>query len=149
MQLTATRTIRRPAGDVFAFVADAANNPRWQRGMRSCEWTSPPPLAVGSTYRQEAGFLGRTIITDFVVEELEPGVSVAFRSTAGPFPIHVRRSVTPAGPGATRVEARIDGRPGRFFRLGAPLIRRLAQRSVDSDYDRLVALLESERSGQQ
>lgn len=38
-----------------------------------------------------------------------------------------------------RVTARISGGPGGAFKLVAPVIRRLAQRSVDADYDRLVA----------
>lgn len=33
MQLSASQTIDRPADEVFAFVSDAANNPRWQQGM--------------------------------------------------------------------------------------------------------------------
>lgn len=31
--------------------------------MRSCRWTSDPPIGVGSTYDQVASFLGREIIT--------------------------------------------------------------------------------------
>ena len=141
MRLTAARTIRRPADEVFAFVSDATNNPRWQRGMRSCEWTSPPPIGLGSTYRQEAAFLGRHIVTDFQVVDHQPGRSVTIRSTSGPFPITVRRSVTPLDAATSRVEAEITGDPGRFFRLARPLVQRLAQRSVTGDYDRLEALL--------
>lgn len=142
MQLSAAQVIRRPAEDVFAFVSDAANNPRWQGGMRKCEWTSPPPIGVGSTYRQEAAFLGRRIVTDFVVVAHEPRRSVTIRSTSGPFPITVRRSVTPIDASSSRVEAAITGEPGRFFRIAGPLLQRLAQRSVTADYRRLKALLD-------
>lgn len=142
MQLSAAQVIRRPAEDVFAFVSDATNNPRWQRGMRSCRWTSPPPIGVGSTYRQEAAFLGRRIVTDFEVVAHEPGRSVTIRSTSGPFPITVRRSVTPIDASSSRVEAAITGEPGRFFRIAGPLLQRLAQRSVTADYRRLKTLLD-------
>ena len=74
MRLSASQIIQRPADEVFGFVADVTNNPRWQRGMRSCAWTSPPPITVGSTYRQEASFLGRPLVTDFEVVDHEPGV---------------------------------------------------------------------------
>ena len=50
--------IERSADDVFAFVSEFPNNPRWQRGQVSCTWTSEPPLRVGSTYDQHARFLG-------------------------------------------------------------------------------------------
>ena len=133
MELSAFQTIDRPADEVFAFVSDASNNPRWQRGMRSCEWTSPPPIGVGSTYRQEAKFLGRTVVTEFEVVDHEPGRSITIRSTSGPFPITVRRSVTPTDGSTTRVEAVIGGDPGRFFRIAGPLLQRLAQRSVTGE----------------
>lgn len=142
MKLSAAATIDRPADEVFAFLADAANNPRWQRGMRTCAWTSPPPIAVGSTYRQEARFLGRPVITEFAVVDYEPGRSITLLSTSGPFPLRVRRSVRPITATTTRVEAAISGEPGRFFRLATPLVRRLAQRSVTADYRRLQALLD-------
>lgn len=143
MQLSAAQTIDRPVGEVFAFVSDATNNPRWQRGMRSCAWTSPPPIGVGSTYRQEAKFLGRTLVTEFEVVDHEPGRSITMRSTSGPFPITVRRSVTPIDASSSRVEAAISGDPGRFFRIAGPLLQRLAQRSVSADYRRLKALLDA------
>lgn len=141
MQLSASQVIRRPAGEVFAFIADAANNPRWQRGMRSCEWTSTRPIAVGSTYRQRASFLGREVVNEFVVIDHGP-TSITIRSTGGSFPIVVQRSVTPIDGSTSRAEASIAGEPGRFFRLAGPVLRRVAQRSVDADYRRLKELLE-------
>jgi len=97
---------------------------------------------VGSTYEQRARFLGRTVTSTFVVTDHEPGRSITIESTSGSFPITVRRSVEPIDEGRTRVTAEIDGDPGRFFRLFGPLLRRLAQRSVNADYARLRAILE-------
>ncbi len=143
MELFASREIARPAEEVFSFVADAANNPRWQKGMRRCEWTSPPPIAVGSVYEQEASLLGRRIVSRFEVTDYEPGRSITITTIESTFPITVRRSVEPLGPGRCRVKARISGQPGRLFTIAGPLLRWWAQRSVDADYDRLVQLLES------
>jgi hypothetical protein len=142
VELAATRIVRRPAAAVFDFVADSANNPKWQKGMQSCVWTSLPPTSVGSTYEQEARFMGRQVKTSFRVEHFEPGRSITIASTSGSFPITVRRSVEPIDDATSRVTAAISGEPGRFFRLAGPLLRRLAQRSVDADYDRLVGMLE-------
>jgi uncharacterized protein YndB with AHSA1/START domain len=145
VDLHVTRPINRPAAEVFDFLANAANNPRWQKGMRSCVWTSSGGLRLGATYRQEARFLGRTLRNDFEVIAYEPGRSVTIRSTGGSFPITVRRSVEPTDPHSSEARAEISGEPGGFFRLAGPLLRRLAQRSVDADYDRLRGLLESPR----
>ena len=143
MDLHVTRQINRPAAEVCDFLADAVNNPRWQKGMRSCVWTSQGGLQVGATYRQEARFLGRTVHSDFRVTAYEPGRSITIQSTGGSFPITVRRSVEPAGPHSSRAIAEISGEPGGFFRVAGPLLQRMAQRSVDADYDRLRDLLES------
>lgn len=143
MRLSVDCEIGRPAGEVFAFVSDASNNPRWQKGQRSCEWTSPPPIGVGSTYQQEARFLGRTVINRFEVIEYEPGRAITIESTEGSFPITVRRSVEPVDASSTRMRAEIEGEPGGFFRLVGPILHRFAQRSVDADYARLKRLLEA------
>jgi len=142
MRMSAEREISRPAEDVFAFVSDSSNNPRWQKGQQSCQWTSAPPIGVGSTYEQRARFLGRTLLNKFEVIEYDSGRSITIRSVEGSFPIEVRRSVEPIGPDRTRMRAEISGEPTGLFRLAGPLVQRFAQRSVDADYDRLKSLLE-------
>jgi len=144
MKLSATREIAKPATDVFAFFSDASNNPSWQKGQRSCVWTTPPPIGVGSMYDQEARFLGRRVFTRFEVVEFDPGRAMTIQSIQGSFPIRVRRSVEPIGSDRCRVVADISGEPAGFFRLASKPLQRLAQRSVDADYDRLKKLLESE-----
>lgn len=143
MQLSAECQVERPAEAVFTFISDSSNNPQWQRGQRSCVWTSSPPIRVGSTYDQEARFLGRTVINRFRVTELVPSRSITIQSTEGSFPITVRRSVEPLDENRSRVTAEIRGEPGGFFRLVLPLVRSLAQRSVQADYRRLKQLLEA------
>jgi hypothetical protein len=73
----------------------------------------------------------------------EPGRSITIESTEGSFPIEVTRSVEPLDATRSRVKAEIRGEPGGLFRIGGRLLQRLAQRSVDADYDRLKKLLES------
>jgi uncharacterized protein YndB with AHSA1/START domain len=140
MRLSAERSIPRPAAEVFEFLADAANNPRWQKGMRRCEWTTPPPTGIGSVYEQEAKFAGRSIISRFEVTTFEPGRSITIETVESTFPISVTRTVEPTSDGC-RVTAAISGGPGGVFLVLAPLLRWMAQRSVDADYDRLVEQL--------
>jgi uncharacterized membrane protein len=142
MKLASTVEIDRPADEVFAVISDFSRNPEWQGGMKSAHWTSEPPRGVGSTYQQVARFLGRDVITTFEVLAYEPGRSVTIESRESSFPITVTRSVEPLGPDRTRVSARIEGEPGRFFRLFGPLLRSMAERSVKRDYERLRRLLE-------
>jgi uncharacterized membrane protein len=135
-------TIRRPADEVFAFVADAENNPRWQQGMRSCRWTSDGPIGIGSTYEQRASFLGRDIESTFVVDAFEPGRSITIRTTESTFPITVTRAVEPLPDGGCLVRAHVQGDASGVFRLAAPVMRWMVGRSVRADYRRLRTLLE-------
>jgi hypothetical protein len=144
VELRATREIARSADEVFAFFSDASNNPKWQAGMISCEWTSPPPIAIGSTYEQRARFMRREIVSTFVVTRFEPNRLIEIETVESTFPIDVVRAVEPVDEGSCRVSALITGGPeGALSRLAAPLMKRRAQKSVDADYDRLVQLLES------
>lgn len=134
--------IARPAEEVFAFVADMANNPDWQKGQQSCEWTSEPPLRLGSTYDQTASFLGKTITSSFEVTEYEHGHRIRIVSTQGSMPIDVTRTVEPLGPDRCRVGARVRGTAPRAMRLLGPLLDRMVRSSVEKDYRRLRDLLE-------
>lgn len=144
MRMAANRVIRRPAHEVAEFFFDASNNPRWQQGMVSCEWTTPPPIAVGSTYEQRAKFLGQDVISTFEVTALEPGHLIAIDTIESTFPIRVVRQVESIDESSCRVSAEISGGPERGpMRWLEPLMASRAQKSVDADYDRLVQLLES------
>lgn len=126
-------------GDV---IADFSRNPGWQRGMKTAEWVTEPPLAVGSRYVQRAGFLGREIRSLFEVIELDPGTLVTIDTVEGTFPITVTRSVTPEGNGCL-ISADVRGDAGGLFGLMKPLLRILVRRSVAGDYKRLKRLLEN------
>lgn len=142
IEVTATTNIDRPAEDVFAYLADMAQNPTWQRGMRRCTWTSDPPLKVGSTYDQEATFLGKQIVSSFEVVEFVPGERIRIRTTGGTMPIDVTRSVTPLPDGRAAVGAVVRGDPSGVFAMAAPIMRTLVSWSVRRDYRRLKEALE-------
>lgn len=145
IEVTASVSINRSAEDVFEFLADMANNPRWQQGMRSCTWTSEPPLALGSTYDQEASFLGKKIVSSFEVVEFEPGTRIRIRTTGGSMPIDVTRTVTDRPAGTSVVGAIVRGDSSKLFKIADPVMKRMVERSVRGDYRRLKTLLENER----
>lgn len=142
MEVDVTVTIDRPATEVFDFIADMENNPRWQKGQRSCTWTSEPPLRVGSTYDQVARFGGREIRSSFEVTELDAD-RIRIVSTAGTMPIDVTRTVAPEGRDACSVSAIVAGEPPKAMRLLGPVLKTMVRRSVTADYNRLKELLEA------
>lgn len=76
-------TIRRPAGEVFEFVADGLNGPRWRSGITDIALVSGS--GVGATYKQGVkGPGGRRVDADFRVTASEPNRRLAFEAIAGP-----------------------------------------------------------------
>ncbi|HEX6310634.1 MAG TPA: SRPBCC family protein [Acidimicrobiia bacterium] len=138
----ASSDIDLPPAEVFAFLADATNNPRWQRGMRSCTWTTDPPITVGSSYDQIARFLGKDVVTHFEVVELEPPHRVTIRSRPGSsFPLTVTRTVEALGERRCRATEVVNGDPRGFYRIFTPLLAAMVRRSMRADHHRLAELL--------
>ena len=131
--------IERPAAEVFAFVSDFANNPRWQKGMQVCRWTSEQTRQIGATYVQEARFMGRRIDTHFRVSEYVGGERISIESTQSTFPLQITRSVEARGEGRCEVRAHIRGQPTGILKLFGGMV----QSTVAKDYRVLKALLEA------
>ena len=134
-------TIQRPAGEVFGFIADGLNGPKWRTGILDIAHVSGS--GVGSTYKQGVkGPGGRRINADYRITTYEPNSRLAFEAIAGP--------VRPAGEylleevdGGTRLTFTLNAELGgikRFFMGGA------VQKTMDSEVEateRLKVLLES------
>ncbi|NNF53651.1 MAG: hypothetical protein HKN03_04320 [Acidimicrobiales bacterium] len=142
METTTQITIERPADLVFSVVSDMSRNPEWQKGMKSCTWTSDPPIREGSTYDQVAEFLTRNIITSFEVVEFEPDRKIRIKSVKSTFPLDITRSVEPTGEFRCQVTAVVTGEPSGVLKWLNPMIKPLVARSVRKDYERLKVLLD-------
>ncbi len=130
------------AKTAFALLSDFSKNPDWQDGMVRCTWTSTGAIDVGSTYEQEARFMGKAILSTFQVTQFTPNRSVSIESLVSTFPIQVRRWVEPLGPKSCRIHAKVTGQPPWYMRL--PGMGTMVARSVAQDYERLKRLLESD-----
>lgn len=64
-----TARIAATPAEVYAFLAEPANLPRWQTGIVSSERTSPPPTAAGSTARVVLELMGKRVAAEITVRE--------------------------------------------------------------------------------
>jgi uncharacterized protein YndB with AHSA1/START domain len=116
--------IARPPGEVFAFVADAENAPRWRSGVLDIRREPGGGPGVGARYRQGVkGPGGRRVDADIEVTEYEPDRVVAFRTVAGPVRPHGRFTLAPAE-GGTRVRFELQAALRGLKRLMAPMVKR-------------------------
>jgi uncharacterized protein YndB with AHSA1/START domain len=78
-----TITIDRPPDQVFAFLANPANDRRWRSHVKEISASTPP--AVGSRIHQVIeGPGGRGIPADIEITAYEPPSRYAFQVVAGP-----------------------------------------------------------------
>jgi uncharacterized membrane protein len=146
INVTIRTEINIPASAAFAYVADFSNNAAWQSGIESTEWTSPPPIRVGSTYDQVAEY--KNTVTGYEITAIEPGRSITTESRKGAtFPITVTRAVVPLGEARCRVTVDLVGYPRGFRRFAKPLVAKVVRDSIETDYRRLKRLLEGKEEG--
>jgi hypothetical protein len=133
--------VRRPPGEVAAFMFDPGNDLRWTGGITSSTPARPGPLVEGATVERTARFLGRTFTYGYVVTRHEPDRLVELKVDR-PFPMTVRYELEPH-PDGTTVTIHATGKPGRFFRWATPLMARQVRKSITADLQRLRACLET------
>jgi uncharacterized protein YndB with AHSA1/START domain len=135
--------IDSPPEQVVLFAGDPTNAPRWYANIRSINWQTPPPVAVGSRMDFVAQFLGRRLAYTYEVVELEPARRLVMRTADGPFPMETTYTWEPVMTGKTRMTLRNRGNPSRFSRLAAPMLERAMRRVTTKDLARLKAIMEA------
>lgn len=141
VDVTVERVIARPRAEVAAYAADPSNAPEWYANIRSIEWRTEPPVAVGSQMDFVARFLGRRLAYTYEVVELAPGERLVMRTADGPFPMETTYTWSDA-PGGTRMTLRNTGSPHGFVGVAAPVMAGAMRRATTKDLARLAAILE-------
>jgi len=135
--------IDRPADDVFVFVADVANNPRWRSYVVETEWLDEGPMRGGRRGRQVSEVLGRPMAVVAEIAEWDPPRRVAWRALAGFASVRTECTVEPED-GGCRLTIVAEGEfKSRVMRLLSPLAIAVAKRQADTDVKKLKAALEA------
>ena len=134
--------IARPRAEVAAFACDPDNATRWYENIKSVQWETPPPLAVGTRIAFVARFLGRPLSYTYEVREHVPGERFVMATSEGPFPMETTYEFSDAGD-ETLMRLRNRGEPSGFANVAAPLMARSMRRANRKDLDNLKELLET------
>ncbi|UMP02772.1 SRPBCC family protein [Amycolatopsis sp. EV170708-02-1] len=124
--------IDAPRDEVAAYAADPSKAPSWYANIKSVEWETPPPLAVGSKIAFVAEFLGRRLAYTYEVTDFVPGERLTMRTAQGPFPMETTYTWTTEG-SRTRMTLRNRGTPAGFTKLAAPLLAAKMRKANTTD----------------
>jgi carbon monoxide dehydrogenase subunit G len=127
--------IDRSPEDVYAFLTDVSNLPKWQSGVYSAR-------REGLQIHESRHMLGRELSTTLEIEEEDPPRVFALRAVNSPVPFSVRHELEPSG-GGTRLTVTGEGDAGMLPGFAAGIMARRAEKQFRKDFERLKKLLEA------
>jgi carbon monoxide dehydrogenase subunit G len=135
-----TAEIARPVDEVFAFLAEPVNLPRWQTSLLEVRPHRRGPLRPGVEVTETRQFLGRVMETTWVCTEHRPSRRSVIESDAGPVPFRGTWELEPAGPG-TRFTWTLEA-GGLAARVASAVAARRTREELAANTLRLKQLLE-------
>ncbi len=142
-RLESSVTINRPVEEVFAFLSNYENDPKWSSATVEATKTSEGPIGVGTTWRSVSEFLGRRSESELEYIEYELNRKIAIKQISGPYP-HTFQVTLDLVEGGTKVNFVGEFEFGGFFgRIAAPLFMRIAKRQLEAGFVKLKRLMEA------
>jgi carbon monoxide dehydrogenase subunit G len=130
-----TVEIARTPEDVFDYLTDVSNLPKWQSGVHEA-------VREGSQIHESRHMLGRELHTTLEIEEEERPRLFTLSATNSPVPFTVRHELAPNGAG-TLLTVVGEGDAGMLPGFAAGIMARRAEKQFRKDFERLKKLLES------
>jgi uncharacterized membrane protein len=142
IRLEKMTTVDRPVDEVFGYIGDQTNTPRWQTGLLEVRRLTDGPLRVGTRHVFVRSFMGRRMEGTNEYTAYEPGKRITFKGIAGPIPLEASYFFEPTDNG-TRVTSRVEMWPAGLARLLQPLIARSLEREMQAASTELKRQLQS------
>jgi hypothetical protein len=127
-----------------AYACDPDTATEWYENIKSVDWRTPRPLAVGTRLAFTASFLGRRLEYTYEVRDYVPERRFVMSTEHGPFPMETTYAFEDA-PAGTRMTLRNRGEPSGFAKVGAPVMAAAMRRANEKDLRRIKAVLEAAR----
>lgn len=132
--------VDRPVDEVFAFVSDVANDPKYREDILDARWTAPNGPGLGKTFEHHLNFMGRKWFTGKVTH-YQPNRRIEVQYISGS--IRPTYSMTFEALGAgTRIVHRSTVQTFGLLRLMEPIMPRMGKARLARDYLNLKRLLE-------
>jgi len=134
--------VERPIEEVFAYLTDLERVPEWQTNVLFLQLQSPGRLRAGARLVELRKFLGRQVESIVEVTAYEPPHRYTIKVQSGPIPFEISNVLSESG-GGTRIDALVEGEPGRFFALVEWRVVKAVERELWNSLATLKDILES------
>lgn len=145
--ITESVVIARPIHEVFAFIADARNDPLWCPNVRESEQTQGEGPAVGARYREVHKPGPKAAELDIEMLEHDPPRRAAWRASDESGTFVVSYDLEPVAGDATRVTQTDETLFQGLTRLLAPVIHFSVRRTLPKQFATLKSHLEEQSAG--
>jgi len=135
--------IDRPVEEVFDFVADERNEPRYNTQMRSAEQISDGPIGLGTRFRAEMVSMGRTVEMVIEFTGFDRPRRLASMTHMSSMDIQYTLTFEPV-PEGTRMRWSGDLEPHGILKLMGPMITLMGRRQEQKIWAGLKHLVEGQ-----
>jgi uncharacterized protein YndB with AHSA1/START domain len=151
IRIGSSTQIARPRDEVFAFLTDVENIPRWQRGVVEARTMTEGSFRVGYQYGETVKAGPWKLAALCTVTDVKPNERFTFVMTSkGPLDCEAHFDLQPVA-GGTRVTVEGTARLKGIWRLLQPMIASELRKETKAELETLRRLLESDalRAGAQ
>jgi hypothetical protein len=134
--------VERPIGEVFAYLTNLERVPDWQTNVLFLQLQSSGGMRAGARLVELRKFLGRKVESIVEVTEYEPPHRYTITVQSGPIPFRISNALSESG-GGTRIDAVVEGEPGRFFGLVEWRVVKAVERELWNSLATLKDILEA------
>ncbi len=133
--------VERPIEEVFAYLTDLDRVPEWQTNVLFLQLQSGS-LRTGAKLVELRKLLGRKVESVVEVTEYEPPHRYTIKVQSGPIPFEISNVLSESDAG-TRIDAVVEGEPGRFFGLVEWRVVKAVERELWNSLATLKDILEA------
>ena len=134
--------VERPIEEVFSFVSNPLQFPRWNSAVRAVHGASGETGEPGSTYSMQRDLPQGRVENDLEILDRNSPNEFSIRTTSGPTPF-VYRYRFKADAGSTTVALSAEVELAGIAHLLGPLAACAVKRGVDANFASLKAILEA------
>lgn len=143
VRITDSTIIDCPVEEVWRFMSDPSNNPKWYQGTMEVRQTSEGPIAVGTTLEAVVHYRGSSLVFGARCTVLNQNKEITWEFTSG----RTKGSkdiwrMEPIDEKSTRLTRVFDLRVSGSWRLIQPIIARGTKRAHEAEIHNVKRILE-------